>query len=122
MMQWLFAEILGLPERQVRVVCRDVGGSFGLKIHVYGDEIATAAMSMHLGRPVKYIADRLESFVSDVHARDHFTRARMGLVSGPAAPTTLRRSRGTRGGGSPAGATAMIGKRMADATSFIRSL
>ena len=79
MMQWLFAEILELPERQVRVVCRDVGGSFGLKIHVYGDEIAAAAMAMHLCRPVKYIADRLESFVSDVHAREHVVRARMGL-------------------------------------------
>ena len=79
MMQWLFAEILGLPERQVRVVCRDVGGSFGLKIHVYGDEMATAAMAIHLRRPVKFIADRLESFVTDVHARDHLTRARMGL-------------------------------------------
>jgi carbon-monoxide dehydrogenase large subunit len=82
MMQWLFGEILGLPERQVRVICRDVGGSFGLKIHVYGDEIATAVMAKRLGRPVKYICDRLEAFVTDVHARDHLVTARMALDGG----------------------------------------
>jgi len=79
MMQALLARILDLPERQVRVICRDVGGSFGIKIHVYGDEIATAVMSMLLGRPVKFIADRLESFLSDIHARCHHIRARMAL-------------------------------------------
>ena len=79
MMRALFARILSLPERQVRVICRDVGGSFGIKNHVYGDEIATTVMSMLLGRPVKFIADRLESFVSDTHARDHHVRARMAL-------------------------------------------
>jgi carbon-monoxide dehydrogenase large subunit len=50
-----------------------------LKIHTYGDEIAVAAAAMVLGRPVKFIADRLESFVSDIHARENLITARMGV-------------------------------------------
>ena len=60
MMQGIFAKHLGLPEANVRVICKDVGGSFGLKIHTYGDEMATAALSLMLRRPVKFVADRLE--------------------------------------------------------------
>ena len=71
MMQNIIAKHLGLAEAQVRVVCKDVGGSFGIKVHVYADEMATAALSKLLRRPVKYVADRLESFVTDIHARDH---------------------------------------------------
>ncbi|MDE0796364.1 MAG: xanthine dehydrogenase family protein molybdopterin-binding subunit [Alphaproteobacteria bacterium] len=62
---------LGIDEHKVRVLCPDVGGGFGIKLHVYGDEIATAALSRVLARPVKFVADRLESFVSDMHSRDH---------------------------------------------------
>jgi carbon-monoxide dehydrogenase large subunit len=75
----LFAKHLGLDENKVRVICGDVGGSFGLKIHTYPDEMTTAALSVMLKRPVKFIADRLESFVSDIHARDHIVKARMAL-------------------------------------------
>jgi carbon-monoxide dehydrogenase large subunit len=79
MIQNTLATHLGLSEQQVRVVCKDVGGSFGIKIHVYPDEIATAALSMMLRRPVKYVADRLESFVTDIHARDHRVRGRIAV-------------------------------------------
>ncbi len=79
MMQSVYAEHLGLEEAQVRVVCRDVGGSFGIKIHVYPDDLATAALSCMLGRPCKFVADRLESFVADIHARDHEVDARMAV-------------------------------------------
>jgi len=79
MMQGIFAKHLGLPEANVRVICKDVGGSFGLKIHAYGDEMATAALSLMLRRPVKFVADRLESFVTDIHARDHHVRGRMAV-------------------------------------------
>jgi carbon-monoxide dehydrogenase large subunit len=79
MMQFLLAKTLGVPEHRVRVVAPDVGGSFGMKIHSYGDEIAAAAASMILKRPVKFIADRLESFLSDIHAREHTIRGRLGL-------------------------------------------
>ena len=59
-MQDIYARHLRLPQANVRVVAQDVGGSFGMKLHVYGDEMATASMSVMLGRPVKFIADRLE--------------------------------------------------------------
>ncbi|HYH42617.1 MAG TPA: xanthine dehydrogenase family protein molybdopterin-binding subunit [Burkholderiales bacterium] len=79
MMQWLIAHLFGLAEQRVRIVVPDVGGGFGLKIHTFGDELATVAAAIVLRRPVKFIADRLESFVSDYHARGHRTRARMAL-------------------------------------------
>ena len=78
-MQALLARHLGLQERQIRVVSKDVGGAYGIKIHFYGDEVATAALAMVLRRPVKFLADRLESFTSDIHARGHRVRARAGL-------------------------------------------
>jgi aerobic carbon-monoxide dehydrogenase large subunit len=75
----LFAKHLGLEEHQVRVVTKDVGGSFGIKVHVYADEMATVALSKLLKRPVKFVADRLESFVTDIHARDHRVAAKIGV-------------------------------------------
>lgn len=88
MTQNLFAKHLGLKEQQVRVLTRDVGGSFGIKVHIYADEMATAALAKLLKRPVKFVADRLESFVTDIHARDHRVKARIG-VSGEGAITAL---------------------------------
>jgi carbon-monoxide dehydrogenase large subunit len=79
MMQNLFAKHLGLEEQQVRVVTKDVGGSFGIKVHTYADEMATVALSKLLRRPVKFVADRLESFVTDIHARDHRVKAKIGV-------------------------------------------
>jgi len=78
-MQALLAKHLGIPEHRVRVVSPDVGGSYGIKIHFYGDEVATAALARILARPVKFVADRLESFVTDIHSRSHLVRARIGL-------------------------------------------
>jgi len=79
MMQNLFAKHLGLAEHQVRVVTKDVGGSFGIKVHTYADEMATVALSKLLRRPIKFVADRIESFVTDIHARDHRVKARIGV-------------------------------------------
>jgi carbon-monoxide dehydrogenase large subunit len=79
MMQGVFAKHLGLPEGDVRVICGDVGGSYGIKVHVYPDEVAVAAIAKIMGRPVKFIADRLESLASDIHARDHRIRALMAV-------------------------------------------
>jgi carbon-monoxide dehydrogenase large subunit len=79
MMQFVYAKHLGLPEGNVRVIARDVGGSFGIKIHTYGDEIAAAAAAMLLKRPVKFVADRFESFQSDIHARDHRVAAKIAV-------------------------------------------
>jgi carbon-monoxide dehydrogenase large subunit len=80
MTQNLFAKHLGLQEQQVRVLTKDVGGSFGIKVHIYADEMATVALAKLLKRPVKFVADRLESFVTDIHARDHRVKARIGVT------------------------------------------
>ena len=80
MMQDIFSKHLGIPEGQVRVVSKDVGGSFGIKVHVYPDEMATAALSVMLRRPVKFYADRMESFLTDIHAREHRVKARLAAT------------------------------------------
>jgi carbon-monoxide dehydrogenase large subunit len=79
MLQNLIAKHLGLPDADVRVICRDVGGAFGIKVHLYADEMATAALSLLVKRPVKFIADRLESFATDIHARDHRVKGRIAV-------------------------------------------
>lgn len=79
MVQNIAAKHLGLDEAQVRVVCKDVGGSFGIKVHIYADEMATLALSKLLSRPIKFVADRVESFNTDIHARDHICKARIGV-------------------------------------------
>src|SRR5215813_13881057 len=79
MMQNLFAKHLGLEEHQVRVITKDVGGSFGIKVHTYADEMAVVALSKLLRRPIKFVADRIESFVTDIHARDHRVKAKIGV-------------------------------------------
>ncbi|HEY9531460.1 MAG TPA: xanthine dehydrogenase family protein molybdopterin-binding subunit [Burkholderiales bacterium] len=80
MMQDIFSRHLNIPEANVRVIAKDVGGSFGIKVHVYPDEMATAALSVMLRRPVKFVADRLESFLSDIHAREHRVKVRLALT------------------------------------------
>ena len=80
MMQSVLAKHLDLPESRVRVICGDVGGSYGIKVHVYPDEVATAAIARIMGRPVKFIADRLESFTTDIHARDHKITAKIAVA------------------------------------------
>ncbi|MGL5009013.1 MAG: xanthine dehydrogenase family protein molybdopterin-binding subunit [Paracoccaceae bacterium] len=77
--QDVYARQFGLPDHRVRVISPDVGGSFGMKLHLYHEEMATVAASLKLHRPVRFLADRLESFNSDIHARDHKVQARMAL-------------------------------------------
>jgi carbon-monoxide dehydrogenase large subunit len=77
MMQDLYARQFDLPETSVRVICKDVGGSFGIKVHAYPDDFATVALAILLKRPVKFVADRLESFTSDIHAREHRIKGRI---------------------------------------------
>src|SRR6202166_1868366 len=79
MVQNIAALHLRLEEQQVRVVCKDVGGSFGIKVHIYADEMATYALSKLLRRPIKFVADRVESFNTDIHARDHRCKGRIGV-------------------------------------------
>ena len=77
MMQDLYCRQFGLSESDVHVICKDVGGSFGIKVHAYPDDFATVGLAIMLQRPVKFVADRLESFVSDIHAREHRIKGRI---------------------------------------------
>jgi carbon-monoxide dehydrogenase large subunit len=77
--QDLYSRHFGIPEARVRVIAPDIGGSFGMKLHVYHEDMAVVGLAILLRRPVKFVADRIESFVSDIHARDHRVRARMAL-------------------------------------------
>src|SRR5262249_14969729 len=70
MMQAVLAELFSLAEHRVRVIAPDVGGSFGIKIHVYQDDLAACALALTTGQPVKFVTTRSESFVSDIHARE----------------------------------------------------
>lgn len=67
------------PENKLRVIAPDVGGGFGSKIFIYSEETVCVWASKKVGRPVKWIADRSESFVSDAHGRDHQTHAELAL-------------------------------------------
>lgn len=67
------------PEHKLRVVAPDVGGGFGSKIFVYAEETAVIWAARKTGRPVKWTADRSESFLADAHGRDHLTHAELGL-------------------------------------------
>jgi len=80
-MQAVFSKHLDLPEHKVRVIVPDIGGGFGLKINTYAEELAVAAISKLMARPIRYCADRIESFLSDAHARDHTVKARMAVSS-----------------------------------------
>jgi carbon-monoxide dehydrogenase large subunit len=73
------AFVMGLPEHKVRVVAGDVGGGFGSKIYLYGEDVVVTWASKQLARPVKWTADRSESYVSDAHGRDHHTIAELAL-------------------------------------------
>lgn len=67
------------PEHKLRVIAPDVGGGFGSKIFVYSEETALAWASMKLGIPIKWTAERSESFLADAHGRDHVTTAQLAL-------------------------------------------
>ena len=72
------ALLLGIPEYDVRVVAEDVGGGFGSKSRVYLEEIVVAHASRVLGRPVKWIEDRLENLLSTTHSRAFDTTLEIG--------------------------------------------
>jgi len=75
----LSAFILGVPEHKLRVVAPDVGGGFGSKIFCYAEEVICTWAAKKVKRPVKWTAERGESFLSDAHGRDHVTHAELAL-------------------------------------------
>ncbi len=73
------AFVLGLPEHKVRVIAPDVGGGFGSKIYLYAEETVMTWAAKSVNRPLKWTAERSESFMSDAHGRDHLTSAELAL-------------------------------------------
>ncbi len=67
------------PEHKLQVIAPDVGGGFGSKIFIYQEETTVIWASKKVGRPIKWTADRSESFLSDAHGRDHVTHAELAL-------------------------------------------
>jgi carbon-monoxide dehydrogenase large subunit len=76
----VIAAFVGMaPEHKLRVIAPDVGGGFGSKIFIYPEEVVCLWASRRVNRPVKWTADRSESFVTDAHGRDHVTHAEMAF-------------------------------------------
>eukprot|EP00119_Amphimedon_queenslandica_P020465 XP_019860884.1 PREDICTED: uncharacterized protein LOC109589217 [Amphimedon queenslandica] len=73
------ARSLGVGRADIRVITDDVGGAFGIKIRTYPEHILIAWAARRIARPVKWIAQRTESFVSDGQGRDHITFAELAL-------------------------------------------
>src|SRR4026207_1170947 len=73
------AFVLGIPEHKVRVIAPDVGGGFGSKMFHYTEEALLTWSTRQIGRPIKWTAERTESFLLDAHGRDHITKAEMGF-------------------------------------------
>ncbi|QPC87495.1 molybdopterin-dependent oxidoreductase [Mesorhizobium sp. NBSH29] len=67
------------PENKLRVIAPDVGGGFGSKIFIYPEEIVCLWASKKTGVPVKWVADRTESFLTDAHGRDHYSTVEMAF-------------------------------------------
>ncbi len=73
------AAILGVKEEQIHLVCPDVGGGFGMKIFLYPEYVCALFAARDTGRPVRWISDRQEAFLSDTQGRDHVTTASLAM-------------------------------------------
>jgi carbon-monoxide dehydrogenase large subunit len=73
------ARILGFPESRVRCVAPDVGGGFGVKGHVYPEDLLIPFLARRIGRPVSWIEDRREHFLSATHSRDQIHELEIGF-------------------------------------------
>ena len=75
----LAQDVLKIPLENLRVITKDVGGSFGMKIYTYPEYALVLIASEKIGKPVKWTATRAESFVSDSHGRARIDFAQLGL-------------------------------------------
>ncbi|TMA53017.1 MAG: xanthine dehydrogenase family protein [Deltaproteobacteria bacterium] len=74
------ALVLDFPEHHIRVVAPDVGGGFGLKAHLFPEEVITAFLARRLQRPVKWIEDRRENLTASLHAKHQVVQAELALT------------------------------------------
>ncbi len=77
----LLSAVLGLPEHRIRVIVPRIGGGFGGKFHFYPEETAVALAARATGRPVRWVEDRLESFLATVHAREQRVELSMAALA-----------------------------------------
>ena len=75
------AGVLGVPEERVRVLAPEIGGGFGVKGHVYPEDVLIPAVARHLGRPVKWVETRTEHLLTAAADRDQQHDARIGVTS-----------------------------------------
>jgi carbon-monoxide dehydrogenase large subunit len=73
------AGMLGIPELDLRVVTPDIGGGFGMKAMLYPDQGLTPWLARRVGRPVKWVSERAEAFVSDTQGRDNITTLELAM-------------------------------------------
>ena len=71
--------VLKIPQHKLRVVAPDVGGGFGVKQFHYAEEAVVTWAARRVGRPVKWVCDRSEAFISDAQGRDHVSEAELAL-------------------------------------------
>jgi carbon-monoxide dehydrogenase large subunit len=81
---WLLKDLMSsavfkLPADRFRIITPDVGGGFGMKIFLYAEHVLTAYAARKLGRPVKWVSERSEAFLSDTHGRDNITLGELAL-------------------------------------------
>ncbi len=75
----MLAEMLGIDEHRIRILTKDVGGGFGVKLHYYPEEVLACYVALRRRRPVKFVEDRREHFLSTVHARQQTIRLKAGF-------------------------------------------
>jgi len=75
----LAPDVLGVPPDKLRVLTPDVGGGFGMKFQAYAEQALVLWAAKRLGRPVRWSADRAESFLSDTHARAHVSEGELAV-------------------------------------------
>jgi carbon-monoxide dehydrogenase large subunit len=75
----LAANVFRVPENRIRVVTRDVGGGFGMKLFLYPEHILVLWAAKKTGRPVKWVPDRADAFMTDTQGRDNLTRLELAL-------------------------------------------
>ena len=73
--------LIGWPEHKMRVISPDVGGGFGLKCHVFLEEVLTALLAQEIGAPVKWIEDRRENLIGSFHAKEDVIECEMGFAA-----------------------------------------